>query len=104
MLDFMTTGACRAASVLLTLIAFPLAAGAQQNPFHITPSEKAACTDDAERLCSSSWPDEGRLMSCMKANKASLGANCNRVFTAGMKRRGLSPDAGSDVVQREPTR
>ena len=62
---------------------------AQGNPYHITAQERAACSADAERLCSDSYPDEGRLLVCMKANRQSLGPNCAAVFTAGLKQRGL---------------
>ena len=57
--------------------------------FHVTEAEKAACMEDAERFCASAYPDEQRLLLCMKANRASLGPTCQPVFDAGMKRRGL---------------
>ena len=57
--------------------------------FHVTDAEKAACTPDAERLCTSAYPDEQKLLTCMKANRASLGPTCQPVFDAGMKRRGM---------------
>ena len=57
--------------------------------FHVTDAERAACAQDAERLCASTYPDEQQLFSCMKANRASLGPTCLPVFDAGVKRRGL---------------
>ena len=62
---------------------------AQDDPYHITPAEKAACTSDAERLCAGTYPDEGKLIGCMTTNKASLTPSCLVVFNAGMKRRRL---------------
>ena len=59
------------------------------DPLHITAAEKAACTQDAMRLCSGSYPDEGRLLDCMKANRASLSATCGAAFDAGVRRRSL---------------
>lgn len=59
------------------------------DPYHITPDEKAACTQDATRLCPSAYPDERRLITCMKANRSSLSAACLAAFDAGIKRRGL---------------
>ena len=60
-----------------------------QNEYHITAAEKAACTVDAERLCLAAYPDEQKLLVCLRANIGSLSANCATVFKAGLKRRGL---------------
>ena len=62
---------------------------AQVNPYHITEAERAACTPDAVRLCSSAYPDESKLLSCMTSHKKSLGENCAVIFEAGKKTRGL---------------
>ncbi|MCX8256216.1 protein of unknown function [Beijerinckiaceae bacterium RH AL1] len=67
----------------------PSAAQAQSDPYHITATEKAACTADAVRLCSDAYPDEHKLMSCMVENRASLTKVCLVVFEAGLKRRHL---------------
>ncbi len=72
---------------LLTIVSAPAAAAA--DVFHITEAEKAACTQDAERLCSSAYPDEQQLLACLKANRAALGPACRPVFDAGLTRRGL---------------
>ena len=71
---------------LLTVL--PVRAGAA-DAFHITEAEKAACMQDAERLCASAYPDERQLLACMKVNRESLGPNCLPVFEAGLKQRGL---------------
>ncbi len=59
------------------------------DPMRITPAEKAACTQDATRLCSGTYPDEARLLDCMKANRAALSPACRSAFDAGVRRRGL---------------
>ena len=59
------------------------------DPMRITPAERAACTQDATRLCSGTYPDEARLLECMKANRAALSATCGTAFDAGVRRRGL---------------
>ncbi len=65
------------------------AVNAQENTFNITEAEKTACAPDALRLCSSTYPDEGKLLTCMTANRQSLSATCAAVFKAGKRERGL---------------
>lgn len=45
--------------------------------------QAALCRDDVMRLCLSSVPDRGRIVSCMKARRASLSPGCRAVFDAG---------------------
>lgn len=45
-----------------------------------TPEQRAACTPDALRLCSSEIPDVARVTACMKAKQASLSARCRAAF------------------------
>jgi hypothetical protein len=45
-----------------------------------TAEQRAACTPDAMRLCSSEIPDVGRVTACMKAHRASLSARCQAAF------------------------
>ena len=40
------------------------------DPLHITAAEKAACTQDAMRLCPGAYPDAEKLLGCMKVNRA----------------------------------
>lgn len=75
--------------VVACIVGLPLAAIAQEDHFHATATEKAACTADATRLCAYTWPDEDKLIACMKANEAKLGPTCLPVFKAGIRRRGL---------------
>ena len=80
----------RYAVLIFCLLAGP--AGAMppaEDPFHLTEGEKAACTDDAVRLCSSAYPDQHKLLACMKANRTLLSATCQPIFDAGIKRRHL---------------
>lgn len=62
---------------------------APADPYRVTPSEKAACTQDATRLCANTYPDETRLLACMQAHRASLSPACQVALDAGIKRRGL---------------
>ncbi len=55
--------------------------------FHITPEEQAACQVDATTLCSSVFPDEDALITCMRSNVHNLTPTCRRTFTAGLQRR-----------------
>ena len=71
-----------------TLLSLPASAGIPDR-FHVTEQEKAACTEDAARLCISAYPDEDKLLSCMKENRASLSPTCLTAFDAGVKRRHL---------------
>jgi hypothetical protein len=45
-----------------------------------TADERAACTPEVFRLCSSEIPNVDRIIACMKAKKASLSVPCKAVF------------------------
>ena len=55
----------------------------------VTQEEISACGDDVKRLCSNDFPDEAKVIACMRTNRASLSPTCIPVFRAGLKRRGL---------------
>ena len=57
------------------------------NKYSVTPNEKAACMQDAVRLCIQTYPNEDALISCMRTNRAQLSPSCLTVFDAGLKRR-----------------
>ena len=76
-------------AALLLVAATATGIASPADPLRITPAEKAACTQDATRLCSGTYPDEARLLECMKANRAALSAACGTAFDAGVRRRGL---------------
>ena len=57
--------------------------------FGITDQERAACTADAIALCSTAYPDEDKLLACMKLNRGSLSGGCRIVFDRGLQRRHL---------------
>lgn len=66
----------------LALIAF---AAAGPTGARAGEEEQAAlCRDDVMRLCLTSIPDRGRIVSCMKAQRASLSPGCRAVFDAGL--------------------
>ena len=41
---------------------------------------RAACTDDAKKLCAGVRPGQGRLISCMQANLKDLSPACRERF------------------------
>ena len=58
--------------------------------YHITAEEQSACGQDAYSYCSSAYPDEDRLLLCMRQNRESLSQGCRIVFDEGVKRRHLN--------------
>jgi hypothetical protein len=58
---------------------------------HVTAEQRAACTPDAMRLCSSEIPDIGRVTACMKANQANLSQRCRATFAHAGTGERLSP-------------
>jgi hypothetical protein len=62
---------------------------ANAKAFEVTAEQRAACTPDAFRLCSSEIPDVTRIVACMKAKEASLSAPCRAVFQTAS--RALAP-------------
>ena len=81
----------RRAVLALAAAATPLAAMASEgSKYSITPVEKAACMTDAIRLCRHTYPDEDRLLGCMRGNMTNLSLVCSVAFKAGLKKRGIS--------------
>jgi hypothetical protein len=66
--------------ILVAVFGVSTLAGARS--FEVTDQQRAACTPDAFRLCSSEMPDANRVAACMDAKKASLSAPCRAVFAA----------------------
>jgi len=65
----------------LTLVTvLGLAPLANAEALEITAAQRAACTPDAFRLCSSAIPNVEAVKSCMIANKAKLSAACLATF------------------------
>jgi hypothetical protein len=79
--------------VLFAILGSSAAAWAQG-----TPEQRAACTSDAMRLCSSAIPDIGRVTSCMKANAASLSPRCR----AAMNDAGGAPSSTQVAKAQTP--
>ncbi len=67
----------------------PLSADGAVDKYKVTNAEKAACTADAIRLCMDAYPNEEKLIGCMKSNRDSLSTTCRVAFDAGIKRRHL---------------
>lgn len=65
------------------------ASGHAQDKYQVSDAERVACQDDAVRLCSTAYPDEDALLTCMRANVAKLTRTCHSTFVAGLQKRGL---------------
>jgi hypothetical protein len=76
--------------ILTALVAGTLPALADDNKFHVTAYEKAACIVDATRFCRQEFPDQERVLDCMKTNKSKLSSICLGALTAGLKRRNMA--------------
>jgi hypothetical protein len=81
--------AAMCAAIAIGLSASTACANSVQDKFQITAEEMSACGSDAIALCSSAYPDEAKLLYCMKQNRVSLSATCRPVFDAGVRRRHL---------------
>ena len=63
-----------AALVCLALMWLPAAAQG-------TPDQRAACENDAMRLCGEFVPDVNRITACMQRKRAYLSPRCRAVFS-----------------------
>lgn len=54
---------------------------AQEN--HGTPEQRAACTSDAFRLCTSYIPDATKVETCLRQSKSGLSTACRSVLEQG---------------------
>jgi hypothetical protein len=73
------SGLLGAAIVASLLTSFPTAGFA----FQPTAAQRAACSGDAFRLCSSAIPNMDRIAVCMRAKKDQLSAGCKAQFARG---------------------
>jgi len=46
-----------------------------------TPAQRAACENDAMRLCQQYVPDVDRITACMSRHRAQLSPRCRAVFS-----------------------
>ena len=51
-----------------------------------TPEQRAACENDAMRLCGQYVPDVDRITACMHARRSHLSPRCRAVFSKKKKR------------------
>lgn len=76
------------------LILAILAAGS--SPVQAGEEEQAAlCRDDVMRLCITSIPDRGRIVGCMRAQRASLSAGCRAILDSGLRDGSGRPSAAA---------
>ncbi len=62
-------------------------ASAATDKYNITPEEHAACDDDVISLCGNEFPDQDKVIDCMRTKVGQLSAVCLPVFRAGMQKR-----------------
>jgi hypothetical protein len=77
----------RAPSMAGCLLGLVLIAAATPAVAQGTPEQRAACEQDAYRLCSQYIPDERRTGNCLRRNRVSLSPACRRVFSSGRRSR-----------------
>ena len=70
-------------------IAWATTGWAATDKYHITPEEHAACDDDVISLCGSEFPDQDKVIDCMRTKVGQLSAVCLPVFKEGMRKRHL---------------
>jgi hypothetical protein len=59
--------------------ALPALAQSQQQG---TPQERAACAPAVRKICRSANEDTMRVLACLQANRAKIGAACNKVLVS----------------------
>jgi len=68
--------------ILLTVVlvgaAMPALAQQQQG----TPQDRAACAPAVREFCKSANEDAMRVLACLQANRAKIGAACNKVLVS----------------------
>jgi hypothetical protein len=70
----LTTGSVAVALTLVTLSTSSFAIG--------TAEQRAACTPDALRLCSSEIPNIPRIVACLRQNKSNLSKPCQAAMNS----------------------
>ena len=65
-------------TVALVGVALPALAQSQQG----TPQERAACAPAVRKFCKSANEDSMRVLACLQANRAKIGAACNKVLVS----------------------
>ena len=63
----------------LVVGALPALAQSQQQG---TPEERAACGPAVRKFCKSANEDTMRVLACLQANRAKIGAACNKVLVS----------------------
>jgi hypothetical protein len=62
----------------LVAAAVPALAQSQQG----TPQERTACAPAVRKFCKSANEDSMRVLACLQANRAKIGAACNKVLVS----------------------
>ena len=68
------------------VVSFALAASSTSSFAIGSAEQRAACTGDVFRLCSSAIPNVDRIVACLKQQKASLSKPCQAVMNSPVAR------------------
>ena len=71
-----------ASAVILGLACFTTPSAAENAAHVATAEERAACTPDVFRLCSSAIPSVDKIIACMKRERPKLSPACAAAFDA----------------------
>lgn len=74
--------ASRFTSCAVTVVALALAASVNPSSALGTQDQRAACTPDVFRLCSSEIPNVDRIVACLQREKPRLSEGCRAVFSS----------------------
>jgi hypothetical protein len=66
-----------APAAIFTALCFGFAAASAQQ----TSDAESACTPDVFRLCSNQIPNRGKIVACLRRNKAQLSPGCKKIFS-----------------------
>lgn len=66
-------------AIALALVS-TVALGSAAQAAETTAAQRAACTPDVWRLCSSDIPDVGAIKACLRRQKAQLSSGCRTVI------------------------
>jgi hypothetical protein len=95
-----TLSSGRTSRILLVLSLGAFTAALTEAVAQGTAEQRAACTPDAFRLCSSEIPDVARVLACMKAKRANLSAECRAAaFPSEKHRHELSRHRGNGSTE-----
>lgn len=102
-----TRFACKRSALLVNLLAMAIiqAAGAQEAP--VSPATvlnelKAACQEDAQKLCAGVQPGGGRIINCLLQHKDAVSDACRQAFIKAQQAAAQQQNAGQPGQSQLP--